>query len=783
MSRNYRRQTIIVITTPMICVLLCSSTILSGLSSQSSILARDLATDAYAQEEVDVDTGTENTDTPQQEGGSETQTEPDESDQPDQPQAQPDNTPPQADASGPQEVNEGSQNVQLSGLGSSDVDNNILSFSWRQLQPSNLVVQLYNADTSQASFTAPQVESDTLFVFELTVRDSRGESDSDTVQVLVRNIPTMSQQGGGPPAPSSPSPAPAPVPFPTEGPINSTTGVQPDDNNTTIIPPSLPSEPEAGANIPCAICVQPDDSATNITGTEVKTTLTVITKVTGFGPGGTPAPAKPSDFTIRVYASNSVPFESQGSESGTTVSFDAGRYEVELYRGPDGYLQEFSGDCSGNIDPAAIADQRAPPKVCTITNTLINNAEFLSTLRVNVNINPTPPEPLDFQIQIKGTPATPAKFGVVMNDVKDVMVQGGSNYEVVSQNPVKGYSISYNATYSSGCKGAVVFQAINKCTITYDAYNPVKFAMGSLDLVMQVINDGIDSSGSIKTTPGTKTPSDFILSIVGKNNPSVKSIKVPTSKFGTQALGSYRVSLDPGVYDVLEYFDFGRGTNPLQPGAVGTVEVDGQRYSYTIEGDCNRNLPIEPNYIHKCIISHYDDPRAPPPPQAPPPQVNPSSVYGRGPKPTQPTTPAPLFGYPESCTPRTGGIEYGCYCGVGNTSPSFRGAPADALDVLCRAHDMEYGNCSVYERYNVGTVCFRKIAFADRNLCAGVSVINSLFYGQALAYMNIGINSVFCIDLLLRLSSVPQSELIHTVSDTVNKGYNCIWKWLQWKKC
>src|ERR671919_531021 len=351
MSRNYRRQTIIVITTPMICVLLCSSTILSGLSSQSSILARDLATDAYAQEEVDVDTGTENTDTPQQEGGSETQTEPDESDQPDQPQAQPDNTPPQADASGPQEVNEGSHNVQLSGLGSSDVDNNIFSFSWRQLQPSNLVVQLYNADTSQASFTAPQVESDTLFVFELTVRDSRGESDSDTVQVLVRNIPTMSQQGGGPPAPSSPSPAPAPVPFPTEGPINSTTGVQ------------------------------PDDSATNITGTEVKTTLTVITKVTGFGPGGTPAPAKPSDFTIRVYASNSVPFESQGSESGTTVSFDAGRYEVELYRGPDGYLQEFSGDCSGNIvDPAAVVDQQAP-KVCTITNTLVNNVEFLSTLR------------------------------------------------------------------------------------------------------------------------------------------------------------------------------------------------------------------------------------------------------------------------------------------------------------------------------------------------------------------------------------------------------------------
>jgi hypothetical protein len=239
--------------------------------------------------------------------------------------------------------------------------------------------------------------------------------------------------------------------------------------------------------------------------------LTVITRVVSGGgtPEAAPATAKPSDFTIRVYASNSVPFESQGSESGTTVTFDAGRYEVEVYQPPasSNYLQQFSDDCSGNIDPAG--DQA--PKVCTITITEIGNIEFISTLRVNVNINPNPPpEPLDFQIQIKGTSgspgiafaASPAKYGVVMNDARDVYVLGGSNYEVIAQNPVNGIGISYNATYSDGCRGSIIFQETKTCTITYNAFEPAQVNQRP---TANAGPDQIALSGTTVTLDGTQS--------------------------------------------------------------------------------------------------------------------------------------------------------------------------------------------------------------------------------------------------------------------------------------
>lgn len=90
---------------------------------------------------------------------------------------------PVADA-GPDLFAETGSTVTLDGSGSSDIDDNIMSYEWEMIWGTQVSPTLTNPDSAVCTFTAPITPQD--FRFTLTVTDSTGLSDVDTVEVAVR---------------------------------------------------------------------------------------------------------------------------------------------------------------------------------------------------------------------------------------------------------------------------------------------------------------------------------------------------------------------------------------------------------------------------------------------------------------------------------------------------------------------------------------------------------------------------------------------------------------------
>ena len=106
------------------------------------------------------------------------------------------NNPPVANAGADRQVNEGAS-VQLNASASSDSDGNIVSYSWQQVDSSGYSVSLIDADSANASFTAPDpVAADTDLIFQLTVTDSLGKSSqANTTVTVIYNNPPVADAG------------------------------------------------------------------------------------------------------------------------------------------------------------------------------------------------------------------------------------------------------------------------------------------------------------------------------------------------------------------------------------------------------------------------------------------------------------------------------------------------------------------------------------------------------------------------------------------------------------
>ncbi|GAL09613.1 chitinase [Vibrio astriarenae] len=97
------------------------------------------------------------------------------------------NRAPVADAGGSQII-EGAGRVTLDGSASRDSDGQIVSYQWQQVSGTSVI--LSNASSAAASFEVSAIEQESQLVFDLTVVDDQGASDTDTVVVILTPITT-----------------------------------------------------------------------------------------------------------------------------------------------------------------------------------------------------------------------------------------------------------------------------------------------------------------------------------------------------------------------------------------------------------------------------------------------------------------------------------------------------------------------------------------------------------------------------------------------------------------
>lgn len=102
------------------------------------------------------------------------------------------NAPPNAAAGADFVIDQGAPAL-LDGTTSSDEDGSVETFTWEQA--SGPTVTLMNADSATPAFVAPEISSE--LSFRLTVTDNDGESDTDSVSVMVRSGSSGSGGSGG----------------------------------------------------------------------------------------------------------------------------------------------------------------------------------------------------------------------------------------------------------------------------------------------------------------------------------------------------------------------------------------------------------------------------------------------------------------------------------------------------------------------------------------------------------------------------------------------------------
>ncbi len=278
-----------------------------------------------------------------------------------------------------------------------------------------------------------------------------------------------------------------------------------------------------------------------ITNHDVAPTLTVIKHVVNDNGGSLDA----ADFTMNVSGTDVSDTSFDGSETGTTVTLDAGSYSV-TESGPVGYADSFSAGCSGTI---ALGET----KTCTITND--DRVASLTVVKDVVNDNGGTLEAGDFTINVTGNSVSAASFPG--NGAGHTVTLNAGSYSV-SETAVNGYT----GTFSADCAGTIAPGESKTCTVTNDDEAP------TLTVIKTVVNDD----------EGDLDAGDFTMHVAGLN---VSDGSFPGDEDGTT------VTLDAGSYAVTEDTTSGY-TGTFSTACAGTIGV-GQSRTCTVT---NNDIPV-----------------------------------------------------------------------------------------------------------------------------------------------------------------------------------------------
>lgn len=185
-------------------------------------------------------------------------------------------------------------------------------------------------------------------------------------------------------------------------------------------------------------------------------TLTVIKTVVNDDGGQ----AVSSDFTMNVSGTNVSTSSFPGSETGTSVTLDAGSYSV-TEDAASGYTASYSADCTGTI----VAGET---KTCTITNDDEDQGPTTGTLIVIKNVvndDGGSSVASDFTMDVSGTNVSDASFPGSETGTT-VTLEAGAY--AVTETEDAGYAASYE-----GCSGTIAAGETKTCTITNDDIAPI----------------------------------------------------------------------------------------------------------------------------------------------------------------------------------------------------------------------------------------------------------------------------------------------------------------------
>jgi len=236
-----------------------------------------------------------------------------------------------------------------------------------------------------------------------------------------------------------------------------------------------------------------------VTNNDKPATLIVIKNVTN-DHGGTKSP---SDFTMNVSGTDVSSSSFAGSSGGTTVTLDAGSYEVT--ENADSAYDATFANCSGSI-------ANGETKTCTVTNN--DKPATLIVIKNVVNNNGGTKSASDFTINVNGTDVSSSSFPGAASPGTTVTLDAGS-YEV-TENADSGY----NASFSTDCSGSIGNGETKTCTVTNDDIS------GSLRIVKNTV--GGDGTFTINTSLSAPNNSINITTSGGTNSVTISDVVAGT---------------------------------------------------------------------------------------------------------------------------------------------------------------------------------------------------------------------------------------------------------------